>query len=76
MPWLMLDGNLSYDRIIPASALPEARSKLPHLHIVQHGLDVNGNDKYDLPAARRVGLRRVAGVEGIPEEATNPGHLW
>lgn len=42
-------GNLDYARTIPAGQVPAGIvENLHHLHIVQHGLDVNGNDKYDL----------------------------
>lgn len=73
MPVADADGNLSYDRTIPASALPAGTiASLDHLHIVQHGLDANGNDKYDLPALGESVFAKSIGVNGIPEEATNP----
>lgn len=45
---------------------------LKNLHIVQHGLDANGNDKYDLDALGESTFAKSLGVNGIPEEATNP----
>ena len=64
------DGNLTYSRTIQ---LPEgAGAKLKNLHIVQHGLDANGNDKYDLDALGESTFAKSLGVNGLPEEATNP----
>jgi hypothetical protein len=73
MPVADADGNLSYERTIPAAALPAGTlDNLQHLHIVQHGLDANGNGKYDAAALGESVFARSLGVKGIPEEATNP----
>lgn len=73
MPVADAQGNLTYDRTIPASAVPQGTiANLSHLHIVQHGLDVNGNGKYDLKALGESVFAKSLGVKGIPEEATNP----
>lgn len=70
MPKADAEGNLSYSRTI---ALPEgAGAKLKNLHVVQHGLDANGNDTYDLEALGESSFAKSLGVNGIPEEATNP----
>ena len=70
MPVADADGNLSYSRTIQ---LPEgAGAKLRNLHVVQHGLDANGNDKYDMDALGESTFAKSLGVNGIPEEATNP----
>ena len=67
------NGTVVYDRTIPASALPEGTiENLSDLHIVQHGLDVNGNDKYDLKALGESVFAASLGVQGVPEEGTNP----
>lgn len=67
------NGDLEYDRTIPASQLPAGLvDSLSHLHVVQHGLDANGNDKYDLEALGESVFAKSLGVSGIPEEATNP----
>jgi hypothetical protein len=64
------DGNLSYDRTI---TLPDgAGARLRNFHIVQHGLDVNGNDKYDLEGLGESTFAASLGVKGVPEEGTNP----
>ena len=73
MPVADANGNLTYDRTIPAGALPEGVvESLEHLHIVQHGLDVNGNGKYDLKSLGESVFAESLGVQDIPEEATNP----
>ncbi|MGH3359046.1 MAG: hypothetical protein ACRDO7_09605 [Nocardioidaceae bacterium] len=73
MPVADASGNLDYQRTIPASAIPAGIAEnIENLHIVQHGLDVNGNDKYDLKALGESVFAKSLGVDGIPEEATNP----
>ncbi len=73
MPVADADGNLSYSRTIAASALPAgATDNLDSLHIVQHGIDANGNDQYDLQALGESSFAKSLGVDGIPEEATDP----
>ncbi|KGN31535.1 hypothetical protein N802_03970 [Knoellia sinensis KCTC 19936] len=70
MPTADAAGNLSYERTIELPA--GAGAKLKNLHVVQHGLDANGNDKYDLEALGESSFAKSLGVDGIPEEATNP----
>jgi hypothetical protein len=66
-------GNLNYRRTISAGAIPDGiAANIDNLHIVQHGLDVNGNGKYDMDALGESVFAKSLGVEGIPEEATNP----
>lgn len=73
MPVADADGNLDYQRTIPASGIPDGVvENIDNLHIVQHGLDVNGNDKYDMKALGESKFAKSLGVDGIPEEATNP----
>ncbi len=73
MPMADADGNLEYSRMIPAGELPEGLvDNLENLHIVQHGLDVNGNGEYDLEALGESVFAESLGVQDIPEEATNP----
>jgi hypothetical protein len=73
MPVADANGNLNYSRTIPASSIPEGIvENIDNLHIVQHGLDVNGNGKYDLKALGESVFAKSLGVKGIPEEATNP----
>ena len=54
------------------SVIDKKLTKLKNLHVVQHGLDANGNDKYDLEALGESSFAKSLGVNGIPEEATNP----
>ena len=70
MPVADADGNLTYERTFDLPA--GAGDALRNLHIVQHGLDANGNDMYDAEALGESEFAKSLGVEGIPEEATNP----
>jgi LPXTG-motif cell wall-anchored protein len=73
MPTADADGNVSYDRTIPAADLPEGTLEhLKDLHVVQHGIDANNNDKYDLEGLGESTLAKSAGLKGIPQEATDP----
>ncbi|MEU4163450.1 hypothetical protein [Actinoplanes sp. NPDC026670] len=73
MPTADAKGNLSYDRVIPAADLPAGTIKhLTDLHVVQHGIDANNNDMYDLDGLGESTLAKSAGLTGIPQEATDP----
>lgn len=73
MPVADADGDLSYDRTIAASAVPEGTlDQLDHLHVVQHGIDVNGNDRYDMAALGKSSFAESMGMTDVPEEATAP----
>lgn len=73
MPVADAEGNLEYSRTIPASMIPEGLvDNIENLHIVQHGIDVNGNGEYDLEALGESVFAESLGVQDIPEEATNP----
>lgn len=73
MPTADAKGNLAYDRTIPAADLPPGTvTHLKDLHIVEHGVDANGNHKYDLAGLGESTLAKSAGLSGIPEEATDP----
>jgi hypothetical protein len=73
MPMADAKGNLSYDRTIAGRDLPPGTIvHLKDLHVVQHGIDANGNHKYDIPALGESTVAKSAGLDGIPEEATDP----
>lgn len=73
MPMADANGNLKYDRTLPAADLPKGTiAHLKDLHIVQHGIDANGNHKYDMAGLGESTLAKSAGISGIPEEATDP----
>ena len=73
MPVADAEGNLSYERTIPAGMIPQGIvENIDNLHIVQHGLDANGNGEYDLESLGESVFAKSLGVAGIPEEATNP----
>lgn len=73
MPVADSTGALHYERTFSAKRVPDAL--LDHLsatHIVQHGIDVNQNGKYDLAALGPSTFAETLGVDGVPEEATDP----
>ena len=73
MPVADANGDLRYDRTIPRADLPPGLVRnLDHLHVVQHGIDANGNGKYDVQALGESSFARSLGVTGVPEEATDP----
>jgi hypothetical protein len=73
MPTADAKGDLRYDRTIAAADLPKGTiAHLKDLHIVEHGVDANKNDKYDLAGLGESTLAKSAGLDGIPEEATDP----
>ncbi|GAA2093315.1 hypothetical protein GCM10009841_02950 [Microlunatus panaciterrae] len=66
------NGVLDYTRTISADQLPAGTlDGLHNLHIVQHGVDANGNDKYDLDGSGESTFAKSLGVKGIPAEATD-----
>jgi hypothetical protein len=73
MPVADDQGKLRYDRTIPAASLPSGLvGSLSHLHVVLHGIDANGNGRYDEKALGESSFARSLGVDGVPEEATDP----
>jgi hypothetical protein len=66
-------GDLTYDRTIAGGDLPKGTIEhLKDLHVVQHGIDANNNGKYDLGTLGESTLAKSAGLDGIPEEVTDP----
>jgi hypothetical protein len=73
MPTADKQGRLDYERTFSAKAVPDGLIKnLASLHVVQHGIDVNDNDKYDLEALGESTFAANLGVPNVPEEATDP----
>ncbi len=73
MPVADEQGRLDYDRTFSAAAVPDGLlENLGSLHVVQHGIDVNDNDKYDLDALGESTFAANLGVPNVPEEATDP----
>lgn len=67
MPVADADGNLTYTRTFTAAELPEGTAAaVRNLHVVQHGIDVNGNGEYDAEA----GASELD--PNLPQEATAP----
>ena len=51
MPVADSKGRLNYERTFPAEMVPDGLLEhLSELHVVQHGIDVNNNGKYDMEA--------------------------
>jgi hypothetical protein len=73
MPAADASGVVRFDRTIAGADLPPGTVEhLKDLHVVQHGIDANGNGRYDLGALGESTLARSAGLGGIPQEATHP----
>jgi hypothetical protein len=73
MPVADKQGRLDYDRTIPAAQVPDGLvGQLASTHVVQHGIDANGNGKYDLDALGESTFAKSLGAPGVPEEATDP----
>ena len=73
MPVADKQGRLDYERTFSAKAVPDGLiENLGSLHVVQHGIDVNDNDKYDLDALGESTFAANLGVPNVPEEATDP----
>jgi hypothetical protein len=66
-------GRLDYRRTFSAKRVPDALlTHLSSLHVVQHGIDVNHNGRYDVAALGVSTFAKNLGAPGVPEEATDP----
>ena len=73
MPAADAQGRLDYERTFSAKDVPDGLIEhLSSLHVVQHGIDKNNNDKYDVDALGVSTFAESLGVPNIPEEATDP----
>jgi hypothetical protein len=73
MPAADSNGRLDYERTFSANMVPDGLlAHLSSLHVVQHGIDVNNNHKYDMSALGVSTFAQNLGVPGVPEEATDP----
>jgi hypothetical protein len=73
MPVADSQGRLDYERTFSAKAVPDGLLEhLSSVHVVQHGIDVNNNGKYDMEALGVSTFAENLGVSDIPEEATDP----
>ena len=73
MPVSDSKGRVDYERTFLAKMVPDGLLEhLSSLHVVQHGIDVNNNDKYDMEALGVSTFAESLGVPNIPEEATDP----
>lgn len=73
MPVADASGRVTYKRTFAAEEVPaDLLANLSHVHVVQHGIDVNDNDRYDLAGLGESTFAKNLGAAGVPEEATNP----
>jgi hypothetical protein len=73
MPVADASGHLDYERTFSPSELPKGLVEhLSEVHVVQHGIDVNHNGRYDVAGAGVSTFAENLGVSGVPEEATDP----
>ena len=73
MPVADAKGRINYERTFPADMVPDGLIKhLSTMHVVQHGIDVNNNGKYDMEALGESVFAKNLGKPGVPEEVTNP----
>jgi hypothetical protein len=73
MPVADSKGRLDYRRTFAASELPQGLlAHLSALHVVEHGIDVDHNGKYDVRGAGISTFAKNLGMPGVPEEATDP----
>jgi hypothetical protein len=73
MPVADSEGRIDYERTFSAKSVPDGLLEhLSSLHVVQHGIDANKNNKYDVEALGVSTFAESLGVPNIPEEATNP----
>jgi hypothetical protein len=73
MPVADSKGRINYERTFPAEMIPDGLLEhLSSMHVVQHGIDVNNNGKYDLAALGESTFAKNAGKPGVPEEVTDP----
>jgi len=73
MPVADANGEINYERSFPSEMVPDGLLEhLSSLHVVQHGIDANGNGKYDPDALGESTFAKNLGKPGVPEEVTNP----
>jgi len=73
MPVADAHGRLDYERTFSADMVPQGLiAHLSAVHVVQHGIDVNHNGKYDVAALGVSTFAENLGISGVPEEATDP----
>jgi hypothetical protein len=65
------EGNVSYERTFTTEELPEGAIEfVQNLHVVQHGIDLNGNGEYD----GEIGALTAGTEMELPLEATVPAN--
>ena len=73
MPVADSTGHIDYRRTFSAAEVPDNLIRhLSELHIVQHGIDHNGNGRYDIASLGVSTFAKNLGIPGVPEEVTDP----
>jgi hypothetical protein len=73
MPVADASGRIDYRRTISANHVPDVLLEhLSEVHVVQHGIDANDNDRYDFAGLGVSTFARNLGLGRVPEEATDP----
>jgi hypothetical protein len=73
MPVADSAGRIDYRRTFTPDQVPDGLlSHLSAVHVVQHGIDVNHNGRYDKAGAGVSTFAKNLGLAGVPEEATDP----
>jgi hypothetical protein len=73
MPVADSKGRVNFERTFSAKTVPDGLLEhFSSLHVVQHGIDANNNDKYDVEALGISTFAESLGGPNIPEEATDP----
>lgn len=73
MPVADASGHIDFERTFSADEVPNGLIQhLSELHVVQHGIDVNDNGRYDIAGAGVSTFAQNLGVADVPEEATDP----
>jgi hypothetical protein len=73
MPVADSRGRIDYRRTFTPDEVPDGLlDQLSTVHVVEHGIDVNHNGKYDMAGAGVSTVAKNLGVVGVPEEVTDP----
>jgi hypothetical protein len=73
MPVADSAGRIDYRRTFTPAEVPDSLIRhLSDVHIVQHGIDHNGNGRYDMAALGVSTFAKNLGIPGVPEEVTDP----
>ncbi len=73
MPVADASGRIVYRRTLRPADVPDVLiDNLSDVHVVQHGIDVNDNGRYDFVSLGPSTFAKGLGLGRVPEEATDP----